>query len=801
MLYICPRDVAPLGKYASPERLVLTKNGSPIAFVEFTLTAFQAEMKAIGPPPQECEVPEASVDWVLAAVALQAWLRPLKLSESVSFRGKTVPFFVEPSAFFPLYFLANRLSLTHLEVNLEISLYSFSFPVLKNLFLEEQKFGPSLRFPQLHFAMLELFKLLFTPDQTESLKSLEFAEVVFELRIDPTDWLLAIHEQFWKSSTRDLYRYEIKAMVKRLQANNAKAALAVWLFAPFFGLEGADSKFAPFVENFPSDFMFRLLPTQISWLVSQLPVDKTMAHFASNIENFSLKELMSLLPIFEGREDLVPTLMRLSESDIFPDIAKHCLPLLTSLPWGFVVAHFDFAVCFKWLKLHAFSVDPEIIPQFLDLISHVPLDSKIGFYLLALYAKGWKQCLDFIPTVEFLCDTLTWIIAHKRLFQLSSEAVSELRLRFDFTGPALAVLLGFLARFEIYTFDTSILFPISAESFWPTVNLVVASSISISPDLLTALCEMAAPLFSAMTCSQCRLLSTIIHFDSLFRHPSLSVLTEDFALYYASCCVRPDFSLINIPHLSFRMICRFAEFDSFEFEASPDSPVAQIGGDVPVDVSAWCALSPPRIHFFPNVAVLDISPIEATEYDFEFIGISDVLHVENVSSVQEKMPLIIWQSSWQSARTRASEVIMEAIELDLPLFVNAAALKTLRDEGRDTGWPLDLTFSDDLVDRIDWVEPPGDFRPEKENLPLLEIEGGMDRFFGSVPCHAENQGNAAVFVEMRSGKRLFAAKFKNGRAGVFNFDLVLRQSAHDVVQWGCRKQALLALAWLLAPYR
>jgi hypothetical protein len=56
-------------------------------------------------------------------------------------------------------------------------------------------------------------------------------------------------------------------------------------------------------------------------------------------------------------------------------------------------------------------------------------------------------------------------------------------------------------------------------------------------------------------------------------------------------------------------------------------------------------------------------------------------------------------------------VIAGITDLDLPLFVNAAALKMFSDEGgvAFTGWSFSFDFGDSLVDRIDWMDPPGDF--------------------------------------------------------------------------------------------
>jgi hypothetical protein len=803
MLFVCDLPVPPLGKFELPEQMVFKRDGHPIASLQYRVTNFQRETNSNSAPPQECEFPDDAVDWPLAVFALETWLQPLPLHQYVIFSGTTVPFFVDPSSFFPLYFLADRLSLPRLQVDLETSLYTFSFPILRQLFLEEQKFRRSLRFPQLHLAMIELLKLLYSPEFLDDLKSLEFTEVIHALPIDPTDWLLAVHEQFWKLESRELYTFEFLSLLQALTITGPAQAFAFWLYAPFFNFEIANSVFAPFVRTFSFSRAFRLSKAQIAWLASQLPLDTIFAQFATNAPEFSVNQLLELFPLFEDHPAARALIFsQCRESAAFSEAVKHFPAVFKYCSWSEITGNFRDdpllpRYCFKWLKAHNFSGDDEI-DYFLNLVAQSPADPVVGFYLLTIYRVARRNVLSSFQNADVLCSTFQWLMRNKRRFRLSSEQISELRFRFELPASGLCVFLKFLLFFQNFNFENRVLLPVSAETFWPTVELTLAAECQSVDELLAPLCDVAAPLFCEMDCTQIRLLSALIPFNDLFRQPSVSVADEDFVLFYASCAIHPDLSLINIPHLSFRMIAKFANFDSFEFSPEPSSPIEQISADFRFNSLLWRAFAPPRAVVFDQVFILDVSVSPVTSYDFSFLGVVETRAIQDVAEVAPGARLIIWQSSQQPARFPLSGIVKDALLGQFQFLINAAAIKTIAEEDDGLEWPLKFEFSDDFADKIDWVAPPSDFRPRGESLPTLMAAGGggTDQWFGSVSCSVENRGNAGRLVEMKSSRRLFAAKVKDSNIGMFNFDLVPAGGGDELLDWACQKQILLCLKWL-----
>jgi hypothetical protein len=196
--------------------------------------------------------------------------------------------------------------------------------------------------------------------------------------------------------------------------------------------------------------------------------------------------------------------------------------------------------------------------------------------------------------------------------------------------------------------------------------------------------------------------------------------------------------------------------------------------------------------------VLSASDVSQTNFGFEFIGVARTRSVPDLLHVNPQRPLVIWQAADRDPSFPLREIVENAVKSNFILLVNAAAIRTLIGEGCRADWMTLFDFDEDNLQTIDWKVPPANFTPRRESLPVFGAEDGVDEYFRSIPCRLENRGNVGEVVEMRTSERMFVARFKQSRISVFNFDLITIDRLSGPVQWGCHKQKLLGLSWLLA---
>jgi hypothetical protein len=450
---------------------------------------------------------------------------------------------------------------------------------------------------------------------------------------------------------------------------------------------------------------------------------------------------------------------------------------------------------FQWVKYHD-DISLDVADRILEIAAKREMSPTLGYFLLVLYSKvGLQKCLEAIGATHALCDTFDWIIHNKRRFLLSARVISDIRSFFEMDPMQLNLLLSLLSHFGVTDFDSAIVLPLTRSSFWNTVELLVAKREGPTEAILAAITDIAASELESLEIAQIRILSQIVHFNRLFSHPGLSLSNEDLAVFYASLCERPDWSLVNYSHVSLRLISFFTSRMEFQFEFETPSFLSELVRDkVYVDFSRWSSLSPPRRPILERIALFDVSQSSEFRHDFSFLGVSEVFVASEISDSITN--LVIWQSLPEAPTLSVQELLDQATEIRANVAISSRALSTLSGEDGSGDWTSLFAFEDDAIEIIDWALPPRDFLFLKEDLMLLAVEEGVDEFFGSIPCQIHNGGNVASVVEMKTSRRLFAAKLP--RIGVFNFDLGQDlPPAGNFVRCGILKQMYLTLAWLL----
>lgn len=756
----------------------------------------KAAIDEITVPPR----PTDEANWSIAIQSIEKYLHPAIKPSSAT---HPVHFSVATEAFVNLYVLAEAIGLTNLQQSMELSIYGYSFEVLTTLYHSVMQWITSgLRIaPSVHQSLILLISKDVTDASFHFLQHLEFCEVVAKIMRSRNDlyplvveWMINIYEEYYLSQTKSLFNFELGDILARVTIDNSKSAFAKWLYSTFFQCDL--SLIEPYAVDFQVGPRFPISTEQGKWLSER----KGQIMTDQSVESFSLEEIESLVACFSSNPEMCDYIAKrfiergetLKNAATLKKIVEFLsLDVLTNLIHDNPPA-FQMKFILKWYKTHEGPHDYDVFFSLFDK------DPETGYYLLKILNfdtnLGERVC-EALKESSVITGVFTWMLSNVRTFAMSEPELQQIRSYFQFEEIELDTFIRFLTKFEINSFDETMLVPVSEVSYWSTIELLVQSKRTVSEGLFRSLCEVVARDFSSLSYSQVLFLVQIIDFNSISEFSVNRGFNEDGYFFLASISPQPNWDVINYNSLSCRMASNFLLMENWKFQFPTESD-AFCGNidftDCQFDEEKW-ATPGPIGKIEGDVAFYDISAERRDRIETRWIECDKWSFVTDVKDALSARVVIVDVGPGESSVdiTKVIEDLMANVEV---VIISARVLVLL---AANTDWKMMKLFSfeDDQIEKIEWKIPPHEFSVCRQDLQMFELENGNDVFYGSIPWKiVSDEGNVSTTIEMVNG-RVFAAKFAGSNLRVLNFSLE-EPKVSQFTAAACQRFKWQTVAWL-----
>lgn len=789
-------------RYELPSVMRVRCGGQIIGQIKYRRSILRQETKkaAIDEITVPCRPPDEA-DWSIAIQSIEKYLHP---AINPSYATHPVHFSVAAEAFVNLYVLAEAIGLTNLQQSMEMSIYGYSFEVLTTLYhFVMQWITCGLRVaPSVHQSLILLISKDVTDKSFHFLQRLEFCEVVAKIMRSRNDlypfvveWMINVYEEYYLSQTKSLFNFELRDILARVTVDNSKSAFAKWLYSTFFQCDL--SLIEPYAVDFQVGPHFPISIEQGKWLSEK----KGQIITDQSVESFSLEEIESLVTCFSSNPEMCDYIAKrfiergetLKNAVTLKKIVGFLsLDVLANLIHDNPPA-FQMKFILKWYKTHEGPHDYDV---FFSLFGK---DPETGYYLLKILnfdANLGERVCETLKESSVITGVFTWMLSNVRTFAMSEPVLQQIRSYFHFEETELDTFVRFLTKFEINSFNETMLVPVSEVSYWSTIELLVQSKRSVSQDLFRSLCEAVAHDFSSLSYSQLLFLVQIIDFNSISEFSVNRGFNEDGYFFLASISPQPNWDVINYNSLSCRMASNFLLMENWKFQFPEESDSFCHNIDFTkcqFDEEKW-ATPGPIGKIEGDVAFYDISAERRECIETRWIECNKWSFVTDIKDALSARVVILDVGPGESASVDITKVI-EDVMANVEVVIISVRVLVLLAANSDWKMMKLFSFEDDRIEKIEWKVPPHGFSVCRQDLQMFELENGNDVFYGSIPWKiVSDEGNVSTTIEMVNG-RVFAAKFTMSNLRVLNFSLE-EPKLSQFTAAACQRFKWQTVAWL-----